>query len=79
MTTLKFEIGQKYGNDLITEVISRSEKFITIKSVFGVNWVKINHDYIGEIVYFKCWSISSNELFDADTAREISYYNAYCK
>jgi hypothetical protein len=37
MTTLKFEIGQKYGNDLITEVISRSEKFITIKSVFGVN------------------------------------------
>jgi hypothetical protein len=79
MKTSNFEIGKSYGNDLTITVLAKSAKFVTFKSVFGINKAKINTDNWGEKVYFKCWTVEASELFNEDKAREISYYNAYCK
>jgi hypothetical protein len=79
MTTTKFEIGQSYGNDLTMEVISRTEKTLTIKTSFGTQKIKIRESNGSEYVWFKCWIVYATESFDFEVAREISYYNAYCK
>ena len=37
----KFEAGKKYGNDCTIEVLSRTEKTLTIKSSFGTQKIKV--------------------------------------
>jgi len=76
---MKFEATKKYGNDLTIEVLSRTEKTITIKSTFGTQRVKVRkyNDEGVEAIMFKAWYILSTELYDFETAREISMYNAY--
>lgn len=70
----KFEANKSYGNDLTIEVISRTEKMMTIKTnSWGVQRIKINHDNCGEKIYFKCWVISAFENFDFEVARQISH------
>jgi hypothetical protein len=73
---IKFEAGKEYGNDLTIEVISRTEKTITIKAGgFGTKRVKLKPDNGVERIFFKCWIIEATELFDIDEARRI--YNEY--
>jgi hypothetical protein len=74
-----FETGKQYGNDLTLEVISRTEKTAVIKTNFGTQRIKINQRSKCEVIYFKCWLIEATENFDIQVAREISYYNAYCR
>lgn len=71
-------MGKSYGNDLTIEVISRTDKMITIKTnSWGVKRVKLNSDNSGEKIYFKCWVISAWEAFDFETARQNSHERAY--
>jgi hypothetical protein len=81
MKITKFENGQSYGNDLTIEIISRTEKTATIKTVFGTQKIKIRpylqNGQFNEAIYFKCWSVFATDLFDYKKAQEISYYNAY--
>lgn len=78
MTTTKFEIGKSYGNDLTIEVISRTEKTITIKSTFGTQRVKVREWTKGtESISFKAWLIVATEEFDENEARNIFMENAY--
>jgi len=79
MKTTNFEIGKSYGNDLTMEVISRTEKQLTIKTVFGTQKIKVRQSNNEEYVFFKCWIVYASEAFDFEIAREISYYNSYCK
>jgi hypothetical protein len=76
--TSKFEASKSYGNDLTIEVISRTEKMMTIKTrSWGVQKIKIKYDSCGEKIYFKCWVISAWEKFDFEEARKISYEKYY--
>jgi hypothetical protein len=80
MNTAKFEIGQSYGNDLTMEIISRTEKTATIKTVFGTQKIKIRSTNKNEeTILFKCWSVGALDVFNEKEAQEIAYYNAYCK
>jgi hypothetical protein len=80
MKASNFEIGKSYGNDLTIEIISRTEKTATIKTVFGTQKVKVRkYNELNEIIYFKCWSICATDEFEMQKATEIAYYNAYCK
>jgi len=80
MKAQKFETGKSYGNDLTIDVLSRTEKTLTIKTVFGTQKIKIrNYHNETESISFKCWLITSADLFDKNIANEIAYYNAYCK
>ena len=75
----QFEVKKSYGNDLTIEVIKRSPKFLTIKTVFGENRVKIK-DYCqgeGEYISFKCWMITSFEDFNREEATRLSMEKAY--
>lgn len=79
MTTNKFQTGQKYGNDLTIEIVSRTEKTVTIKTTaWGVKRVKV-HNYNGcqEAIYFKAWIITSDEIFNAEEACYNSMYKSY--
>jgi len=74
----KFEAGKKYGNDCTIEVLSRTEKTLTIKSCFGTQKIKVRYyDDSTEAILFKCWCITSDEVYDFEKAKEISMYNAY--
>lgn len=74
-----FETGKFYGNDLTIEIISRTEKTVTIKTnAWGVKRVKIRDFYNGtESISFKAWIVCATENFDAEEATKISMYKAY--
>jgi hypothetical protein len=74
----KFEINKAYGNDFTIEIISRTEKTITFKSVFGIKRVKIRQFYNEkESISFKCWLICSEEIFNKKEAAQLQYEKAY--
>jgi len=79
MEKSQFETGKFYGNDLTIEVISRTEKTITIKTnAWGVKRVKVkkwNDDV--ESIFFKAWIILATEQFNADEAVKIAFEKAY--
>ncbi|SDT46939.1 hypothetical protein SAMN05192545_3915 [Maribacter dokdonensis] len=80
MENTQFKVGNKYGNDLTIEVLKRTAKTITIKSLFGEKRIKLREYTPGvECVYFRSWIITANEDYNADKAAEISMYNAYYK
>ena len=77
--TTQFTTGNKYGNDLTIEVISRTAKTIKIKTTaWGEKRVKIKEYTDGvECIYFKAWIVTADELFNADESARISYEKAY--
>ena len=80
MEATKFKIGQSYGNDLTMEIISRTKKTATIKTVFGTQKIKIrNTSKNQETILFKCWLVGALDVFNEKEALEIAYYNAFCK
>ena len=73
-----FEAGKSYGNDLTVEVISRTEKTITIKSTFGTNRVKVrNYHDDEETIIFRSWSIGAKDAFNKEKAQRNAMYRAY--
>ena len=76
---IQFKQGQSYGNDLTVEVLKRTPKTATIKTVFGEQRVKVkvcpnrNIEYIS----YKCWLIESVEDFDDQEATRIALEKAY--
>lgn len=77
--TTKFEPGKSYGNDLTIEVLKRTEKTVTIKTIaWGVSRVKIRNYHDGEeSIVFKAWSIGAGDNFDSDVAQQNSFERAY--
>jgi len=76
--TTKFQTSKSYGNDLTIEILSRTEKTVTIKSSFGEQRVKVRKHTNGvEAIMFKYWYILSTEDFNKKEAIEIANYNAY--
>ena len=75
----QFETGKSYGNDLTLEIVKRTAKTATIKTVFGEQRVKIkvctnrNIEYIS----FKCWLIDSTDDFNEEDAQQVAMENAY--
>ncbi len=77
---MKFETKKSYGNDCTIEVLKRTEKTLTIKSVFGTQRIKVKTQPDGtEYISFKCWLIEANEFFDQEEATNIFLSNAYYK
>lgn len=73
-----FEPGRKYGNEFTIEVIKRTAKFLTIKTVFGTNRVKIRDCYQNaESISFKAWLIDATEAYNEEEAVRLSYERAY--
>lgn len=73
-----FKTGEFYGNDLTIEVISRTEKTITIKTSFGTQRIKVKDYGTGtEYISFKCWLILATEDFNKEEAQAIALENAY--
>ena len=77
--TTKFQTSKSYGNDLTIEILSRTEKTVTIKTQgWGINRVKVRDYGNGvEAIMFKSWYILSTEDFNKKEAIEIANYNAY--
>lgn len=77
--TTQFETGKFYGNDLTIEVIKRTKKTITIKTVaWGIQRVKVrNWNTETEGIHFKAWIVLASEIFDEDEARTIAFEKAY--
>lgn len=76
---IQFKQGQSYGNDLTLEVVKRTPKTATIKTVFGEQRVKVKNCPNRGIEYisFKCWLIESVENFDSEEAQRLSLEKAY--
>ena len=76
---MNFKAGNFYGNDLTIEVIKRTEKTITFKTVaWGVKRCKIKDYGNGvEVIYFKAWIITANENFNAEESKKIALEKAY--
>ena len=61
----EFKIGETYGDDLQIQVIKRTAKTITIKSIFGTNKVRLASCYEPqgvEAISFKSWLIDAREI-----------------
>jgi len=69
MTT--FQIGKKYGNDLVITIVKRTAKTITIESrEFGVDRVKVRTHANGtEWISYKAWLIDPKDIYNADQAQ----------
>lgn len=76
-----FKVGTKYETEgFVAEVVKRTAKFVTIKSSFGVNRVKISDcNQKAEAILFKAWLIYATDVFNAEKYSRNSHYNAYCK
>ncbi len=81
---MKFKINNHYrGLSAIgtcdIEVISRTAKFLTIKTCFGINRVKIKTASNGtEYSLFKSWGFDATDVYTHEQAREDAYDAAYC-
>ena len=80
---MKFEPNKIYrgvgpvGNSVI-EVVSRTAKFLTIKTNFGINRVKITTEINGlETARFKCWGFDAADEYSKEQRSDDAYSAAY--
>ena len=77
--TTQFESGKHYGNDLTIEILKRTEKTVTIKTVaWGVQRVKVREWTKGvEGIHYKAWIVIATENFDENEYVKIAFEKAY--